>query len=82
MILCLKYLVHSFQWTVELGVWEVVFFPVSVEIIYYFLLYFGIVQIWLCTTVWIRGFGLRLSFTSQRDSQSVLDMDLVFIAIP
>ena len=27
-----------------------------------FLFYFGIVQIWLCTTIWIVGFGLRLSF--------------------
>ena len=40
-----KYLVQSLKWRVELGVWEVVFFPVPEEIVYYFLVYFEIVQI-------------------------------------
>ena len=39
MPLCLKYLVQSPKWRVELGVWEVVFFLVPEEIVYSF---FGI----------------------------------------
>ena len=46
MCLCLKYLVQSSKWRVELSVWKVVFFPVPEEIAYYFLVYFWIVQIW------------------------------------
>ena len=46
------------QMGVELGVWEVIFFSVPEEFKYSFLLYLGIVQIRLCTTVWIRAFGL------------------------
>ena len=44
--LYLKYLVQSSKWRVELGVWEVVFFPVPEEIVYIFLVYLRIVQIW------------------------------------
>ena len=44
--LCIKYLVQSSKWRAELGVWEVVFFHVPEEIIYSFLIHFGIVQIW------------------------------------
>ena len=40
-----KYLVQSSKWRVEIGVWEVVFFPVPEEIVNYFLVYFEIVQI-------------------------------------
>ena len=43
MSLCLKYLVQSSKWRVELGVWEVVFLPVPEEILYSFLVYFRIV---------------------------------------
>ena len=43
--LCLKYLVQSSKWRVELRVWEVAFFPVPEEVIYSLLVYFGIVQI-------------------------------------
>ena len=46
MSLCLKYLVQSFKWRVELGLREAVFSPVPEEIVYSFLEYFGIVQIW------------------------------------
>ena len=37
MCLCLKYLVRSSKWGVDLGVWEVVFFPVPEKIVYSFL---------------------------------------------
>ena len=40
MPLCLKYLVQSFIWRVELGIWEVVFFFVPEEIVYSFLVYY------------------------------------------
>ena len=66
--LCLKYLVNSSKWRVELGVWEVVFFPVRDEIEYSFLLNFGIVQIWVCTTVWITGFWFTIIFSPLKDS--------------
>ena len=39
-LLCLKYLVQSSKWNVELGVCEVVFFPVPEEIIYSLLVYY------------------------------------------
>ena len=58
-----------------------VFFPLPEEIEYSFLLYFGIVEIWL------RGFGWErlvcdYLFNSQRESHSVLDMDFFSFAIP
>ena len=40
MSLCLKYLVQSSKWTVQLGIWEVVFFPVLEEIVYSFFAYY------------------------------------------
>ena len=76
MSLSLNYLVHSSKWRVELGVWEVLFFPVPEEIVYSF---FGI--FWNNTnlayvryiTVWIRGFVYDYPF--QRESHSLRDMD-------
>ena len=62
MSLSLKYLDHSSKWRVELGIWKVIF-RVPEEIVYSFSVYFRIVQIRpnvRCTTVWIKGFGLRL----------------------
>ena len=44
--LCLKYLVKSSKWRVELDVWGFAFLPVPEEIVYSFLVYFGIAQIW------------------------------------
>ena len=38
--LCLKYLVQSSKWRVELGIWEVKFFPIPEEIAYSFLMYY------------------------------------------
>ena len=38
--LCLKYLAQSSKWRVELGIWEVVFFPVPEKIVYSFLVYY------------------------------------------
>ena len=60
--LCLKYLVQLFKWRLELGIWEVVFFPVPEVIVYSFLVYFGIVQIWHMYHSWEKRIGLRLSF--------------------
>ena len=34
--LCLKYLIHSSKWRVELGVWKVVFFRLPEKIVYSF----------------------------------------------
>ena len=65
--LCLKYLVQSSKWTVQLGIWEVVFFPVLEEIVYSFLVYY-----FLDKRVW---FSIISSFYL-----SVLDME--FFAIP
>ena len=78
MSLCLEYLVQSSKWRVELGVWEVVFFPVPEEVVYPFLVYFGIVQIWpmyhsLDKKVWITIMFSPL----QRESHSVPDMDFL-----
>ena len=63
---------------VELGVWEVVFFPVPEEIVCSFLVYFGILQIWpmyhsLAKRVWFKCY----LFTSQRESHYVPDMDFL-----
>ena len=65
--LCLKYLVQSSKWTVQLGIWEVVFFPVLEEIVYSFLVYY-----FLDKRVWFSV--ISSSYLS------VLDMD--FFAIP
>ena len=50
MCLCLKYLLRPCKCRVELGAWEVVFFPVQRKLYILFsipfLIYFGIVKIW------------------------------------
>ena len=58
-----------------------VFFPLPEEIEYSFLLYFGIVQIWLKGFEW-EGLVCDYLFNSQRESHSVLDMDFFSFAIP
>ena len=58
-----------------------IFLPVSEEIVYYFLVYFGIVQIWnICHSLDKRVLVIDYVFTSQRESHSVPDLD--FFAIP
>ena len=61
--LYLRYLVLSFKWRVELGAREIIVFLFqrkSSILSISFLIYSGIVE--LCNTVWIKGFGLQLSF--------------------
>ena len=86
-IVCLspKYTVHPSKWRVELGVWEVLFFPVSGEIGYsFFNFLFDI--FWNSTNLaylsLLREVDLVYDyiFTSQREFYSVLDMN--FFAIP
>ena len=55
-----------------------VFFPLPEEIEYSFLLYFGIVQIWLKGFEW-EGLVCDYLFNSQRESHSVLDMDFFLL---
>ena len=55
MSLCLKYLVQSSKWRVELGIWKVAFFPVQEEIVYSFLMY-----CFLDKRVWFRIIFLPL----------------------
>ena len=87
--LCLKYLVHSSKWRVEVGVYKVVFFPFPEEIVYIFLLYFGILISWssicilfivfyplILLNFWFANIFLPLS---QREYHCVLDMDFIFL---
>ena len=72
--LCLEYLVQSFKWKFELGVWEMVFFPIQKDSKYSFNFLFDIFleqyMFGQYTTVSIRGFGLSSSFYQ---SKSVSD---------
>ena len=54
--LCLKYLVRSSKWRVELGICEVVYFPVPEENVYSFMVYY-----FLDKRVWFTIFFLPLS---------------------
>ena len=81
--LCLKYLVYTSKWRVEL-----LFFSISS------LINFGIVytKFDLYTTVWIREFGLQFSsffffvffffFSSQRELHSVRNIDFFKVGAP
>ena len=84
--MCLKYLVRPSKWRVELGVWEVVFFPVPEEIVYSFLNFFSNIfwkSINLAYVSQLRGEDLVYDylFTSERGSHSVPDMDLFAILL-
>ena len=63
----LKYLVRSLNWRAELGVWEVgrIFFLFQRKLYIPFWYIMESYKIGLCTTVWIRGFGLQLPLSKR-----------------
>ena len=63
----LKYLVHSLNWSAELGVWEVgrIFFLFQRKLCIPFWYIMESYKIGLCTTVWIRGFGSQLPLSKR-----------------
>ena len=87
MCICLKYLVHPSTWKVELGVWEVVFFPVPGEIVNsFFNFLFGIfwknINLAYVSQLAEKDLIYDCVFTSQRESHSVTDMDFFAIRSP
>ena len=80
MCLCLKYLLRPCKWRVELGVWEVVFFPVPEEIVYSFFnflfdIFWNSKNLAYVSQLGEKDFIYNYLFTSQRGSHSVPDMD-------
>ena len=80
MCLCLKYLVCPSKWRVELGVWEVVSFPVPGEIVYsffnfFFDIFWDTINLLYVSLLGEEDLVYDYLFTSQRESHSVLDMD-------
>ena len=85
MCLCLKYLVRPSKWSVELGVWEVVFFPVPEKIVYSFPnfpfdIFWNSTNLAYVSQLGEEDFVYNYLFTSERESHFVPDMD--FFAIP
>ena len=80
MRLCLKYLDHPSKWRFELGVWEVVFFPVPDEIIcsffnFLFDIFWNSINLAYVTQLGEEDLVYDYPFTSQRESRTVLNMD-------
>ena len=83
--LCLKYLVRPSKWKVELGVWEVAFFPVPEKIVYSFFnlpfdIFWNSINLAYVSQLGEEDFIYSYLFTSERESHFVPDMD--FFAIP
>ena len=84
MCLCLKYIVRPFIWRAELGVWEVVLFPVPGKIVYSFFnflfdIFWNSINLAYVSRLGEEDLVYNYFFASQRESHSVPDMD--FFAI-
>ena len=73
--LSLKYIVHSYEWRVEQVSASLYFVPVPEEIVYYFLVYFVIVQTWSIHHSLDKKVWLWIMFLPVKESHSVPDMD-------
>ena len=79
--LCIKYLVRTSKWRIELSVWEDAFFPVPEKIVYSLLnlifdLFWNSINMVYVSQLSKEELVCNYLFTSRNESHSVLDMDI------
>ena len=77
---CLKYLEQWSKWRAELGVWEVVFFTVPEQIVCYFFVYFGLVQIWKMYHSLDKRVWFTIIFLPVKESLTLFQISIYYYA--